>query len=48
MVEAFPASVVFGFFCFMMVLQLVWVKLFVPETKGTSLEKMEVRLERGS
>lgn len=41
MVEAFPASVVFGFFCFMMILQLAWVKLFVPETKGTSLEEVE-------
>ena len=40
MVEAFPASVVFGFFCFMMILQLTWVKLFVPETKGTSLEEV--------
>ena len=44
MVEAFPASVVFGFFCFMMVLQLVWVKLFVPETKGTSLEEVEAQV----
>lgn len=48
MVEAFEPSVVFGFFCFMMILQLVWVKLFVPETKGTSLEEVEVSLERGS
>ncbi|MCH2389037.1 MAG: MFS transporter, partial [Opitutales bacterium] len=45
MVEAFAPSVVFGFFCFMMILQLVWVKLFVPETKGTSLEEVEVSLE---
>lgn len=44
MVEAFPASVVFGFFCFMMILQLTWVKLFVPETKGTSLEKVEAQV----
>ncbi|MEC7906972.1 MAG: sugar porter family MFS transporter [Verrucomicrobiota bacterium] len=48
MVEAFAPSFVFGFFCFMMILQLVWVKLFVPETKGTSLEEVEVSLERGS
>ncbi len=45
MVEAFPASVVFGFFCFMMILQLTWVKLFVPETKGTSLEEVEAQVE---
>ena len=44
MVEAYAPSVVFGFFCFMMVLQLVWVKLFVPETKGTSLEVVEAQL----
>jgi len=28
----------------MMVLQLVWVKLMVPETKGISLEKMHLAL----
>lgn len=44
MVEAFPASLVFGFFCFMMILQLTWVKLFVPETKGTSLEEVEAQV----
>ena len=35
---------VFGFFCFMMVLQLVWVKVMVPETKGISLEEMQHKL----
>jgi|GEM_PF-2060479 len=43
MEEAFPASVVFGFFCFMMILKLTRVKLFVPETKGDSLEDWETR-----
>jgi hypothetical protein len=28
----------------MMVLQLVWVKVSVPETKGISLEEMQKRL----
>ena len=28
----------------MMVLQLVWVKLRVPETKGVTLEQMQKRL----
>jgi len=28
----------------MMVLQLIWVRLFVPETKGVSLEAMENKL----
>jgi len=35
---------IFGFFCFMMVLQLVWVKTMVPETKGISLEEMQKEL----
>ncbi|MEM9280590.1 MAG: sugar porter family MFS transporter [Verrucomicrobiota bacterium] len=44
MVEAFAPSMVFGFFCFMMVLQLVWVKAMVPETKGRPLEEIEHEL----
>jgi SP family arabinose:H+ symporter-like MFS transporter len=32
------------FFCFMMVLQLVWVKLMVPETKGVPLEDIQKKL----
>ena len=44
MVEAFSPATVFGFFCFMMVLQLVWVKFMVPETKGVSLEDMQKKL----
>ncbi|MFL5742983.1 MAG: sugar porter family MFS transporter [Flavisolibacter sp.] len=34
----------FAFFAFMMVLQLVWVLLKVPETKGVSLEQIEHNL----
>jgi hypothetical protein len=44
MVEAFAPSIVFGFFCFMMILQLVWVKLMVPETKGVPLEEIQKKL----
>ena len=44
MVSIFPPEYVFGFFCFMMVLQLVWVALMVPETKGVSLEEMQKQL----
>lgn len=44
MVEAFPAGFVFLFFCVMMVIQLIWVKMMVPETKGVSLEKIEEKL----
>jgi len=35
---------IFAFFCFCMVLQLLWVKFFVPETKGISLEEIERKL----
>ena len=38
------AGYIFLFFCFMMVLQLVWVKTMVPETKGISLEDMQHKL----
>jgi sugar porter (SP) family MFS transporter len=41
MVKSFAPGYVFSFFCFMMVLQLVWVKLMVPETKGRSLEELQ-------
>ncbi|MEM7601770.1 MAG: sugar porter family MFS transporter [Verrucomicrobiota bacterium] len=44
MVTAFAPGIVFAFFCFMMVLQLVWVKWMVPETKGRPLEKIEQEL----
>jgi sugar porter (SP) family MFS transporter len=44
MVAAFAPGYVFAFFCFMMVLHLVWVKFMVPETKGVPLEEIEHRL----
>jgi len=44
MVEAFSPAVVFGFFTFMMLLQLVWVCLKVPETKGVPLEELQKNL----
>jgi len=44
MVEAFQPGTIFAFFCGMMVLQLVWVTLVVPETKGVPLERMQQRL----
>ncbi len=43
-IAAFPPGYVFGFFCVMMVLQLIWVKVMVPETKGIPLEEMEKQL----
>jgi sugar porter (SP) family MFS transporter len=47
MVTAFPPSYVFSFFAGMMVLQLIWVKTMVPETKGVPLEQMQKRLGIG-
>ncbi len=44
MVTAFAPGYVFLFFCGMMVLQLVWVQLMVPETKGRSLEAIQREL----
>ena len=44
MVSAFSPSAVFLFFCGMMVLQLLWVRLSVIETKGVPLEEVERRL----
>jgi len=39
------AWTIFLFFCGMMVLQLIWVKTMVPETKGRTLEDIERHLD---
>jgi len=44
LVTTFPPGYVFLFFCGMMVLQLIWVKTMVPETKGVPLEQMQEKL----
>jgi MFS transporter, SP family, arabinose:H+ symporter len=44
-VTAFPPGYVFLFFAFMMILQLVWVKTMVIETKGVPLEQIQARLK---
>jgi SP family arabinose:H+ symporter-like MFS transporter len=44
MVASFPPGYVFSFFAGMMVLQLIWVKTMVPETKGVPLEQIQKRL----
>ncbi|MDB4788581.1 MFS transporter, partial [Akkermansiaceae bacterium] len=46
--EAFSATQIFGFFAFMMVLHLIWVKVMVPETKSISLEDMQRQLNKKS
>lgn len=43
-ISAFDAGVLFAFFCAMMCLQLAWVKLMVPETKGIPLEEIQRRI----
>lgn len=43
-IKNFDAGYIFAFFSFMMILQLIWVKLMVPETKGSSLEEIEKKL----
>lgn len=44
MADAVAPQFIFGIFCGMMVLQLVWVKFFMPETKGVPLEELEKEL----
>ncbi len=44
MVSAFAPGYVFLFFCLMMVLQLIWVRTMVPETKGRTLEEIQRQL----
>lgn len=44
MVSALPPGYVFSFFAGMMVLQLIWVKTMVPETKGVPLEQIQKQL----
>jgi MFS transporter, SP family, arabinose:H+ symporter len=47
MVSALPPGYVFSFFTGMMVLQLIWVKTMVPETKGIPLEQIQQQLGLG-
>ena len=44
MVSVFPPGYIFSFFTSMMVLQLLWVKTMVPETKGVPLEQIQRQL----
>ncbi|MDB6174024.1 MAG: xylE [Chthoniobacteraceae bacterium] len=44
MVNAFAPGYIFLFFCFMMLLQLVWVRTMVIETKGVPLEEIQQKL----
>jgi sugar porter (SP) family MFS transporter len=44
LVTVFPPGGVFAFFAGMMVLQLLWVRTMVPETKGVPLEQIQQQL----
>lgn len=44
MVASFHPGTVFAFFCGMMVLQLIWVRFMVIETKGVPLEEVQKKL----
>lgn len=44
LVTDFSPSYVFLFFCGMMVLQLIWIKFMVVETKGIPLEELQKKL----
>jgi sugar porter (SP) family MFS transporter len=44
MVTSFAPAAVFAFFAGMMVLQLIWVKFMMVETKGVPLEDMQQKL----
>lgn len=44
MVGMFPPGYIFSFFAGMMMLQLVWVRTMVPETKGVPLEQIQRQL----
>lgn len=44
--SAFSGGPIFAFFAIMMLFQLVWALLYMPETKGVSLEDLEKRFLR--
>jgi len=43
---SFSEVTIFVFFAFMMVLQLIWVLVIMPETKGVPLEELQKKLVR--
>jgi len=47
LVAKFPPGYIFSFFVAMMILQLIWVKMMVPETKGVPLEQIQRQLGIG-
>jgi SP family arabinose:H+ symporter-like MFS transporter len=45
-INTMGAGIVFAFFAFMMVLQLIFVHFMMPETKGVSLEELAKKLSK--
>lgn len=46
MAERLQPQIIFAIFLGMMIMQLIWVLLFVPETKGIPLEEMQRQMDR--
>lgn len=44
LIEAVGPAILFVFFTIMMIFQLIWVLLIMPETKGVSLENLQKKL----
>ncbi len=44
MVSILSPAVIFGLFCFLMILQFIWIKIWVPETRGVELEDLEGKM----
>jgi zinc transporter ZupT len=48
MASSLPPGYVFSFFAGMMCLQLLWVKMIVPETKNVPLEELQKEMGRNT
>lgn len=46
MAEVLEPQIIFGIFLGMMIMQLIWITLFVPETKGIPLEEMQGQIDQ--
>ncbi len=44
--NSFGASYIFLFFCGMMIIQLIWAVFAMPETKGKSLEEIDMEISK--
>ncbi|TDQ18653.1 sugar porter (SP) family MFS transporter [Algoriphagus boseongensis] len=44
--NTFGPGYIFAFFCLMMILQLIWVRFKMPETKGRTLEEIQKDLQK--